>query len=505
MNTKLSVLAVSVATALLASGSALAARFNEIDTGALGHVSDQALGQALGLDAGASFKRLNQDGNARGTTQARLAQTHMGIKVYGYSVVVENDDAGKVLGVYGPVARNLAKIAYAQPALDGDAAVRSLQHARGDSKRLIENARAELYVHADAPGGAKLAYLTSYVDHRSGNPTRPTALVDANTGAIIEQWEGLTTGKPGGGGGGTTTPASITGLGGNTKIGSYTYGTNYSALEGSQASGTCYLDNSYLNTVNLGGRTRGGSTWSFPCFNSAEATINGGYSPLNDAHFNGQVTNNMYKAWLGRAPLTFKMTMKVHYGTRYENAFWDGQAMSFGDGASYFYPLTAMDVTAHEVSHGFTEQNSGLQYSGMSGGMNEAYSDMAGEAAEYFARGSNDFKVGADITKGNSPLRWMDQPSRDGRSIDNASQYTSGMDVHYSSGVYNRAFYLLARSSTWNTEKAFKVFMRANDLYWNATETFNSGACDVERAATDLGYGAAAVTAAFATVGVSCQ
>jgi vibriolysin len=72
----------------------------------------------------------------------------------------------------------------------------------------------------------------------------------------------------------------------------------------------------------------------------------------------------------------------------------------------------------------------------MSGGMNEAFSDMAGEAAESYMNGSNDWMVGEQIFKGNVALRYMDDPSRDGSSINHADQY-SGQDVHYTSGVIN--------------------------------------------------------------------
>jgi hypothetical protein len=81
----------------------------------------------------------------------------------------------------------------------------------------------------------------------------------------------------------------------------------------------------------------------------------------------------------------------------------------------------------------------------------------------------------------------MCNPPQDGGSIDNASQYTSGLDVHYSSGVYNKAFCKLAKTAGWDTPKAFKVIARANELYWTPSSTFNSGACGVETAATDLG------------------
>jgi vibriolysin len=232
--------------------------------------------------------------------------------------------------------------------------------------------------------------------------------------------------------------------------------------------------------------------------------INGAFSPLNDAHFFGGVIFNMYQAYMGQAPLTFQLVMKVHYSTNYENAFWDGSAMTFGDGATTFYPLVSLDVAAHEVSHGYTSQNSNLTYSGQSGGINEAYSDIAGEAAEYYNKGTNDFLVGAEIFKSTGALRYMANPPQDGRSIGNAANYTAGMDVHYSSGVYNKAFYTLATKPGWNTQKAFQVFARANDLYWTASTDFNQGACGVQTAASNLGYTVADVTAAFTAVGVSC-
>ena len=203
-------------------------------------------------------------------------------------------------------------------------------------------------------------------------------------------------------------------------------------------------------------------------------------------------------------PIRQTLLMKVHYGRNYENAFWDGSAMHFGDGATTFYPLVSADVSGHEVSHGFTEQNSGLQFRGQSGGINEAFSDMAGEATEYYLRGTNDFKVGADIFKGDGALRDMADPRQDGRSIDNASQYTDQLDVHYSSGIFNKAFYLLATKSGWDTRRAFEVMADANQLYWTQTSTFNDAACGVEKSAENRRYSVADVIDAFDQVGVHC-
>jgi pseudolysin/vibriolysin len=137
--------------------------------------------------------------------------------------------------------------------------------------------------------------------------------------------------------------------------------------------------------------------------------------------------------------------------------------------------------------------------------MNEAFSDMGGEATEYYWKGSNDFLVGEEIFKGASgqALRYMCNPTQDGGSIDNAANYTSGMDPHYSSGVYNKMFCNLAKTSGWGVPTAFKVMARANANYWTASSTYASGACGVMTAATDLGLSTAAVAAAFTSVGVS--
>ena len=136
--------------------------------------------------------------------------------------------------------------------------------------------------------------------------------------------------------------------------------------------------------------------------------------------------------------------------------------------------------------------------------MNEAFSDMAGEASENFMKGTNDWKVGYDIFKGNGALRYMDDPTKDGKSIGHASDYYNGMDVHYSSGVFNKAFYFLSTTSGWTVKKAFEVMVVANQMYWTASSTYKQGACGVEKAAADKGYNVDDVKAAFLKVGVSC-
>jgi hypothetical protein len=311
------------------------------------------------------------------------------------------------------------------------------------------------------------------------------------------------------------------GPGGNEKIGLYYY--NHAGVpaltleEGSNS--TCVMNNVDVKTVDLNNGTSGSSAFVYDiwpdCYNDHDA-VNGAYSPLNDAHYFGQVVFDMYSEWLNTAPLSFQLTMRVHYSTNYENAFWDGSAMTFGDGYTTFHPLVSLDVSAHEVSHGFTDQNSDLIYSDQSGGINEAYSDISGEAAEFFMTGSADYKVGADIFKGSGALRYMDDPPQDGRSIDHVNDYTTGMDVHYSSGVFNKAFYELAVTQGWGVRNAFVVFAWANQRHWTPSTNFQQGAEGVLQAAVEANIGTYPddgttigqydpndVIAAFGVVGIS--
>ena len=310
------------------------------------------------------------------------------------------------------------------------------------------------------------------------------------------------------------------GSGGNEKIGLYYYDHNFPALTLEQgANNNCVMNNAHVKTVDLNHETSGSDpfvygNWDDGCYNDHKV-INRAYSPLNDAHYFGQVVFDMYKEWLNTAPLSFQLTMRVHYSNNYENAFWDGSSMTFGDGATTFHPLVSLDVSAHEVSHGFTEKHSKLIYSGQSGGINEAFSDMSGEAAEFFMTGEADFEVGADIFKGNGALRYMAEPPSDGSSIDHVDHFTTTMDVHYSSGVFNKAFYELAVTQDWGVEKAFKVFAWANMNCWIPDTTFQQGAECVLNEATAAHtdptadsptygeYDPNNVAAAFAVVGIT--
>jgi vibriolysin len=456
------------------------------------------MGKAFGLSKDENFVLISQRTDLNGETHYRYQQTLNGYPVWGIQTVV-SEKAGKVIKLHGVFIQGAPNdVGNIPKKLDALGALKEMQenHKAQDLGATWnfrnETAGTYVYFHKKSKK-ARLCYVVSFfADTDCGNPSQPIFFIDAKNNKIIDSYDMLRYAYDG------------TGPGGNQKIGQYYYGTDYSKFGVSINGSTCTMNYADCKTVNLNHGTSGSTPYSYTCYENTYQSINGAYCPLNDAQFFGQTIYNMYMDWYGVPVLTFQLMMRVHYSTNYENAFWDGSSMTFGDGYTTFYPLVCLDVSAHEVSHGFTEQNSNLTYSGQSGGINEAFSDMAGEAAKYYMRGTNDFMVGYDIFKSPSgALRYMYDPPLDGHSIDHVDDYYSGMDVHYSSGVFNKAFYLLATTSGWTTRMAFDVFVKANQDYWVPSTNFQQGGEGVQDAAADLGYSCTAVRDAFNTVGVT--
>ncbi|HET9679240.1 MAG TPA: M4 family metallopeptidase [Gammaproteobacteria bacterium] len=455
----------------------------------------QVLKSALNMGEHAALKLEDADSRTQ-WKHLRFQQTYKGVPIRGYRVMVTRKADGSVKFLHGELVSGIAEdIVSVKPGISLKGAMQHAKRLQRHSKplgqaRVYKNESNELTIWLDKQGTAHLTYVVSYFSDvkAGGHPARPVYILDAQTGEVLEAYDSLAYQEVG------------TGPGGNQKTGQYEYGTDFGYLDVNVNGGTCIMENANVQSINLDGDQN--SPFSYNCYRNTYKYINGGYSPINDAHYFGGVIYNMYSDWYNTAPLTFQLTMRVHYGTNFENAFWNGSSMTFGDGANTFYPLVSLDVSAHEVSHGFTEQNSGLVYQDQPGGINEAFSDMAGEAAQFYMNGTNDFWVGAEIFKGSGALRYMDNPPADGRSIDSANDYYDGLDVHYSSGVFNKAFYLLATTSGWDTRKAFDVFVLANQSYWGPYSDFNDAAQGVVDAATELGYDTNAVEAAFAGVDI---
>ncbi len=157
------------------------------------------------------------------------------------------------------------------------------------------------------------------------------------------------------------------------------------------------------------------------------------------------------------------MTLRssIHYGEDYNNAFWNGTQMTYGDGDGQIFITFCKgpDVVAHELMHGVTQFSLELVYSNESGGLNESLSDVFGSMFKQWRLkqtvDSADWLIGADIlgakakSLGYNCLRNMADPESPeclGQQISSYSQYQAGMDPHESSGVANFAFYNIAKA-----------------------------------------------------------
>ncbi len=462
-------------------------------------ISDVPLiGPVFGLTGNEEFNLLRERTDFNGVTHQRLQQSYKGIPVWGKQTIVSFDRSGQVVNLHGDIVLDIERDVQGIPAnLNPQGALRKMQkNHKNQDLGAVWNFRNETYgtyIVVNKKNQAQLCYVVSFfADTDCGNPSRPVFFINVKNGKVIDSFDSLTYAYDG------------TGPGGNQKIGQYTYGTTYGKFGVAINGSTCTMNYADCKTVDLNHGTSGTTPFSYTCYNNTHESINGGYCPMNDAQFFGQQIYNMYQAWYSLPVLPFQLMMRCHYSNNYENAFWDGSSMTFGDGYSTFYPLVCLDVSAHEVSHGFTENHSGLIYSSQSGGINESYSDLAGEAAKYYMRGNNDFMCGYDIFKAaGEALRYLYNPPLDGMSIDNVSEYYEGLDVHYSSGIFNKAFYVIATYSGWTTRMAFDIFTKANTDYWVPSSTFVQGAQGVQSAAADYGYSCAAVQAGFANVGIT--
>ncbi len=254
----------------------------------------------------------------------------------------------------------------------------------------------------------------------------------------------------------------------------------------------------------------------------SDAIINTSYDRLG-------TTYDCYKTLFNRDSYNnagAKLVSTVHYSTNYNNAYWDGTQMVYGDGdGSTLSNLAAsMDVTAHELTHAVTGSTSKLVYSKESGGLNESMSDIFGNTCEWFKDGqvvsANTWKVGEDVYtpgKAGDALRYMNDPKLDGSSLDYWTPSAGSVDVHYSSGIANLVFYLLSEGGTHprgkstinvtgiGIAKAAQIFYKANTSLFTSQTTFAKAKTATEQAAQQLGYTAAeiaSVTAAWNAVGV---
>ncbi|NGO84813.1 M4 family metallopeptidase [Streptomyces sp. 196(2019)] len=437
--------------------------------------------------------------DARGTVHTRYERTYDGLPVLGGDLVTHTAADGTLKGVDKATDAKIA-VASTTP---------KLKSAAADARKVI---------WAGHGGKPVLAFETVKTGVlKDGTPSRVHTLTDATTGEKLYSFEAV---KTGAGHGQYSGEVEIT----TTKT-----DAGFELTDGERGGHKTYdLDQGSSGTGAL--VTDDDDTWG-------DGTAGNRQTAAVDAHYGAAKTWDFYKSALGRDGIRGDgqaAYSRVHYGKAYVNAFWDDSCfcMTYGDGEGDKKPLTSLDVAGHEMTHGLTSATADLNYSGESGGLNEATSDILGTSVEFFADNASDagdYLIGEmiDINGDGTPLRYMDQPSKDGSSADYWDENLGDLDVHHSSGVANHFFYLLAEGSGKKTvngvdydsptadgstltgigrEKAYQIWYKALSVYMTSTTDYAGARVATEKAATDL-FGAEgeelkAVSATWAAVNV---
>ncbi|WP_217197008.1 M4 family metallopeptidase [Streptomyces buecherae] len=390
----------------------------------------------LGAQEKLVVKDVSKD--ADGTTHTRYERTFAGLPVLGGDLVVQETKAGALESVAKAtkssvrVASTTAKV---RPAVAEESAERL---ARADDTRKAEASKAPRKVVWAATGKPVLAYETVVGGVQAdGTPNELHVITDANTGKKLYEYQGVHngTGKSQYSG---EVPLGTAGGSGSYNLTDTQRGNHktYNLNRGTSGQGTLFTDADDVWGDGTGSHTQTAAV---------------------DAHYGAALTWDYYKSVHGRSGIKgdgVGAYSRVHYGNNYVNAFWQDSCfcMTYGDGSGNTHPLTSIDVAAHEMTHGVTANTARLVYSGESGGLNEATSDIFAAAVEFHADNPNDkgdYWVGEeiDINGNGTPLRYMDKPSKDSRSKDNWYSGIGSIDVHYSSGVANHWFYLASEGS----------------------------------------------------------
>ncbi|PTH84308.1 peptidase M4 [Streptomyces sp. A244] len=373
-----------------------------------------------------------------GTVHTRYERTYDGLPVLGGDLVVESTKADATAAVV-KATRAAIKPATTKAAVSAaKARQQALKAGEADKAEDAGINRAPRKVIWAANGKPVVAYETVVGGFQhDGTPQELHVVTDATTGEKLFEWEAIETGT------GNTVYS------GTVDLTTTQSGSTYNLTDGARGN---------HKTYNLNRGTSGtGTLFSGPDDVWGNGTPSNLESAGADAHYGAALTWDYYKNVHGRSGIRgdgVGAYSRVHYGNNYVNAFWSDSCfcMTYGDGSGNANPLTSIDVAAHEMTHGLTSNTAGLNYSGESGGLNEATSDIFGSTVEFYANNSSDvgdYLIGEEININGdgTPLRYMDKPSKDGSSKDSWYSGIGSIDVHYSSGPANHFFYLLSEGS----------------------------------------------------------
>ncbi|MGV9587883.1 M4 family metallopeptidase [Streptomyces tendae] len=440
-----------------------------------------------------------------GARHVRYDRTYRGLAVIGGDLVVHLAKNGGITG--SDLAHQGAiRVAGTTPKLTAaDASAKAVKHAKHVKKGRAGSKDSTLVVYA-AGKIPVLAYRSTVTGAgETGPASREAVIVDADSGALLDQYE---------------LHQSVTGTGNGVTVGQVSIettqtGSGYTLTDAAHG-GTIVYDsyNSPQSNPRQNARafSKTSNSWGNGTASSRE-------SAAVDASYGLAKTWDYYKNSFNRSGIRNDgrgAPAYVHVDNSLVNAFYDDNCfcMYFGDGSSQNSntPVTAVDVAGHEMSHGVTAATANLNYSGESGGLNEATSDIFGTMVEFYADNTTDpgdYYIGEKLNMASGYLRRMDNPSADGNSLSCWNSGAGSVDVHYSSGIANHFFYLAAEGTGAKTiggrshngttcnndtfagvgkDKAAAVWYRALSAYMTSSTNYAGARTATLQAAADL-YG----------------
>ncbi|MFH8365476.1 M4 family metallopeptidase [Streptomyces sp. NPDC018031] len=446
--------------------------------------------------------------DADGTTHTRYERTYDGLPVLGGDLVVQRSADGETEDVTKATSAAIKVTDTKAAASAAGAEKTALGAAKAAGGEQADADRAPRKVIWAATGKPVLAYETVVGGFQEdGTPSRLHVITDADTGKKLYEYQAVV----------NATGTGYSEYNGTVSLTTEKSGSRYVLKDTARGGHLTY------NLKNMGSEDDYLDVPKWRYYDADNKWGNG--SPANgqtaavDAHYGAAMTWDYYKKVLGRNGIKNNgkaAPSRVHFGSEYVNAFWDDECfcMTYGDGVGNRNPLTSLDVAAHEMTHGLTSATAGLVYSGESGGLNEATSDIFGTAVEFYAKNTKDvgdYLIGEkiDINGDGTPLRYMDKPSKDGASYDYWKRGMGADDPHYTSGPANHFFYLLAEGSgrkvingvTYNSptvdgrtvkgigrDKAVKIWYKALTSYMTSSTTYAQARSATLKAAKAL-YG----------------
>lgn len=401
-----------------------------------------------------------------GNTHVRFQQYINGARVWGGEVTShDTKGAGRLAG--GSTFRGLVNTNHAT--LSSNDAVTMAKNAFASND--FVSASAELVVYPTGKFSGQLAYAVDIANTWGNdgvdNPRREMMIIDAQSGRVIDRWNNLQT-------------AAATGVGKGFYSGTVSAlpidltGTTYSLFDVANNGKT--FDYANKKCGPFGCTSTGTLYTSTDNVFGVDGSLSNRESIGVDAHFFAQKVLEYFRTTYGRngidnngnKSLSFGyMVSRTHYASRYNNAYWDGKSMTYGDGDGTTYrPFDALDVVGHEMTHGVTERTSNLQYSNDTGAANESFSDIFGTTIEYYVGTLSGFGgqlypadmwLGEDLYFASNPasptrgIRHMADPHIEGDPCHYSERYTGTSDnggVHTNSGIQNKMWSLLVNGGT---------------------------------------------------------